>query len=277
MKSTIYTYNEKLNYFTTQIGNQMMCFYLTKTDAKKYKGLLYPGTLIDFEVLDQEKTIDKRKCLRVSHFNKIQIRRTRGLHTIFDIKDIKRDIIKVMWRFKHYLFIDIEMSMPSYYHTGTYQSEIIQVGYILTDKQLNIIKKDEYYIKPAFGRLVSKRTLRFLNIDRSVFKDAKDYNYFYDDLKHMMETYKPKLVVWGRNDILVLKDSYKLHKKDAITAPRQFINLLQIHKNYFNLQSDLGLFKAYETYYNKSLDQSHDAYKDAYITMEVFKYFRSLK
>ena len=178
MKTTIYQYDEKQNCFTCQIGNKMMCFYLTKTDARKYRNLLYPGVLVDFDALDQTKTIDKQKCIRVSHFNKIQTRSNRGLVTLFDIEDLKKDMIKVMWRFKHYLFIDIEMSMPSYYHSGTFQSEIIQVGYILTDKQLNVIKKNNYYIKPAHGRLVSKRTLKFLNIERNVFHKAKDYNYF---------------------------------------------------------------------------------------------------
>lgn len=277
MKILIYEYDDRQNYFTAQVGNKMLCFYLTKADARKYKGLLHPGVLVDFEVLDQTKTLDRQKCMRISHFNKIQKHTNRGLHTLFDVEDLKRDMIKVMWRFKYYLFIDIEMSMPSYYHSGTFQSEIIQVGYILTDKKLNVIKKNNYYIKPAFGRLVSKRTLKFLNIDREVFHKAKEYRYFYNDLKQMIDKYKPKFVVWGRNDILVLNDSYALNKKDALTAPRQFIDLLKIHKNYFNLQSDLGLFKAYETYYNTPLEeQDHDAYKDALIMMEVFKYFRSL-
>lgn len=276
MKTTIYTYNEKLNYFTALVNDRMMCFYLTKSEARKYKNMLFPGALVDFEIYDQSKTIDRLKCYRISHFNKIQSRTPRGLHTIFDIAPIRKDMIKVLWRFKHYLFIDIEMSMPSYYHTGTFQSEIIQVGYILTDKHLNIIKKDQYYIKPANGRLVSKRTLKFLNIRRDVFDTAKPYSYFYEDLKDILKTYKPRLVVWGRGDRLVLNDSYKINKKDALTTSRQFIDLLQIHKNYFNLQSDLGLFKAYETYYNKTLEQSHDAYTDAYVMMEVFKYFRLL-
>ena len=169
------------------------------------------------------------------------------------------------------------MSMPSYYYTGTHQAEIVQVGYLLTDKNLNVIKKDDYYLKPANGRFVSKRTLKFLKVKREVFNTAKEYNYFYEDLKGMLKTYKPKIVVWGKNDILVLKDSYKINKKDALTTSKNFIDLLKIHKNYFNLKEELGLFKAYETYYNKTLTQSHDAYEDAKIMLEVFKYFRKLK
>ncbi len=277
MKSVIKEYNEKLNTFKVIIEDKEKYFYLTKKDAKKYEEMLFSGAFVDFEVSTQEKKIDKISYTRVTHFNKIGFFTERGLKITFDNNLIKEEIIKVMWRFKHYLFIDIEMSMPSYYHTGTHQAEIVQVGYLLTDKNLNVIKKADYYLKPSNGRFVSKRTLKFLNVKREVFNDAKEYDYFYEDLKGMLKTYKPKIVVWGKNDILVLKDSYKINKKDALTTSRSFIDLLKIHKNYFNLKDDLGLFKAYETYYNKSLPQSHDAYEDAKIMLEVFKYFRKLK
>ncbi len=277
MKSVIKEYNPKLNTFKAIIENKEAYFYLTKKDAKKYGEMLFSGAFVDFEVSKQEKKIDKISYTRVSHFNKIGFFTERGLKVTFDINLIKEEIIKVMWRFKHYLFIDIEMSMPSYYHIGTHQAEIVQVGYILTDDNLNIIKKSDYYLKPSKGRLVSKRTLNFLNVKREVFDNAQDYNYFYEDLKSLIKEYKPKLVVWGKNDILVLKDSYKINKKDALTTSRNFIDLLKIHKNYFNLKEDLGLFKAYETYYNENLPQTHDAYQDAKIMLEVFKYFRKLK
>ncbi len=277
MKSVIREYNPKFNTFSAIIDGKEMYFYLTKKDANKYGEMLFSGAFIDFEVSKQQKKIDKILYTRVSHFNKIGFFTQRGLKVTFDINLIKEEIIKVMWRFNHYLFIDIEMSMPSYYHTGTHQAEIVQVGYILTDTDLNVIKKDDYYLRPSNGRLVSKRTLNFLNIERKIFDDAKEYDYFYEDLKGILKEYKPKLVVWGKNDVLVLKDSYKINKKDALTTSRNFIDLLKIHKNYFNLKDDLGLFKAYETYYNKTLPQTHDAYQDAGIMLEVFKYFRKLK
>lgn len=276
MKAIIYSTDIDKNYFTCLINEHLLCFYLTKTDMKKYGDFLSPNAIIDFSVLEQTKTIDKRLCRRVSHFNSIQIRTSKGLQTLFDHKDIQKTLIESMWSYDFLLFIDIEMSMPSYYHSGTYQSEVIQVGYILTNKELNVIKQDGYYIKPSKGRLVSKRTLRFLNIEREVFLEAKEYEDFYEDLKEMMQEYKPKLVVWGQNDILALKDSYQINKKSVLTTPKHFINLAQIHKNYFNLQNDLGLFKAFETYYGKALTQSHDAYKDAYVMMEIFSEFRKL-
>ncbi len=277
MKSIIKEYNQKLNTFSVVIEAKEMYFYLTKKDANKYGEMLFSGAFIDFDVSSEQKKIGKILHTRVSHFNKIGFFTKRGVKVTFDINLIKEEIIKVMWRFKNYLFIDIEMSMPSYYQVGTHQAEIVQVGYILTDAKLNIIKKDDYYLKPSNGKLVSKRTLNFLNIKREVFDDAKDYNYFYEYLKTMMKEYKPKLIVWGKNDILVLKDSYEINKKDALTTSRSFIDLLKIHKNYFNLKDDLGLFKAYETYYNEKLPQSHDAYQDAKIMLEVFKYFRKVK
>ncbi|HHW80058.1 MAG TPA: hypothetical protein GX742_04540, partial [Acholeplasmataceae bacterium] len=52
-----------------------------------------------------------------------------------------------------------------------------------------------------------------------------------------------------------------------------FVDLLKLHKDYFNLRNDVGLFKAYETYYEKNAEQVHDAKADAKITKKVFDAF----
>ena len=135
--------------------------------------MLFAGVFVDFEISAQKRKIKKISYTRVTHFNKIGFFTKRGLKTTFDINLIKEEIIKVMWRFKYYLFIDIEMSMLSYYYTGTHQVEIVQ-WLSLTDKNLNVIKKDDYYLKPANGRFVSKRTLKFLKVKREVFNTAKN-------------------------------------------------------------------------------------------------------
>ena len=88
-----------------------------------------------------------------------------------------------------------------------------------------------------------------------------------------LKKYNPKLVVWGKNDLSALNDSYVLHDKDKLTSDENFIDLLKLHKDYFNLKDDLGLFKAYKTYYDVAFSQAHDAKDDALVTKYVFDAF----
>ena len=99
--------------------------------------------------------------------------------------------------------------------------------------------------------------------------------FFYKDLERVIETYHPKLVVWGKNDISALKDSYEMHQKVSLTYEQDFIDLLKLHKDYYNLKDDLGLFKAFKTYYDVEELQVHDAKDDAAVTKYVFDAFMS--
>ena len=58
-----------------------------------------------------------------------------------------------------------------------------------------------------------------------------------------------------------------------MTDANDFIDLLKLHKDYFNLKDDLGLFKAYQVYYKIDETQAHDAHDDALITKQVFDAF----
>ena len=78
-----------------------------------------------------------------------------------------------------------------------------------------------------------------------------------------------------KNDLTALNDSFILNNKPKITEDHDFIDLLKLHKDYFNLKDDLGLFKAYQTYYGITFDQAHDAKDDAFVTKLVFDAFLS--
>ena len=95
-----------------------------------------------------------------------------------------------------------------------------------------------------------------------------------NELKDILNNYNPKIVVWGKNDIKALNDFYKLHKVSALTNSNNFVDLLRLHKNFFNLKNDLGLFNAYKEYYLEDPIQAHDAIEDAKVTKAVFSAFK---
>ena len=98
---------------------------------------------------------------------------------------------------------------------------------------------------------------------------------FYNDFTNLIKTYNPKMIVWGKNDVITLKSSYKVNKLPSLTTRDSFINLLQVLKTYYNLYDDLGLAKSYEKWVNQKYRQTHDALDDAYVMLEIFKVFKT--
>lgn len=276
MKKIIHKVNEKLGYFEVIVSDKIVYIYLTKRQRKQYNDYLVEGNFVEFTLKDKTKKINKINAHSLNYFITIERKTKRGTKVLYDLNVIRNNILEVLSNFNYYLFMDLEMTMPHYYKTP-FEAEIIQVGYVLTNKNLEVIKKDNYYVTPTKYKKISKRTTNFLNITLDVFDNANEYSYFYEDLKKLINKYHPKIIVWGRNDVLAINKSYKLNDVRQLTKRNDFIDLLNIHKTYYQLDDDLGLFSAYEKYYGKMLNQEHDALDDAKVMMDVFKALRDLQ
>ncbi|NLB85071.1 MAG: hypothetical protein GX794_03030 [Acholeplasmataceae bacterium] len=270
MRHIVYDVDMDNNVFYIILGSKKQAFYLTKNLSKTFGDYIKRGYLIDFEIVNKFKKIGQTKAIQVHHFTKIKSLNPE--YTYYDLSLLKVKMAEVVKKYNYYLFLDFEMTMPGY-KKGPFQTEIIQFGAYLVNKKREVILTRDYYIEPINTDGINKRTKKFLSIDEvEFFQTAKKYRYFYDDLKELMTTYNPIIVTWGKNDRMVLKNSYKLNNLKQITRDRQFIDLLQLHKDYFNLKNDLGLFNAHMQYYpNQYLEQqTHDAKDDALVMMEVF-------
>src|SRR5690606_11048375 len=269
MKAFIHSIDTNNKLFYCVINHKLEAFYLSNRLAKIFLPIIKEGLMIDFEVTEPVKRRVNRNLYTVypvSHFNQIIQLKPRLL--LYDLKTLRQEMKKVLKKYQYYLFLDLEMSMPGY-TKGPHTPEILQVGYILQSKSGEVILDNGYYVVPKNEEALNKRTRKFLNIDDiSFFSKAREYEYFYEDLDKTLKTYKPQIVTWGKNDIQALNISYQLHDLKPLTHDKQFIDLLKLHKDYFNLPNDLGLFDAYKKYYaiDEMPNQDHDARTDAIIT-----------
>ncbi len=271
MKHIIQQIDDKEQVFYLVIEGRKIGFHLTKRLAKTFWLFLDRGVLVDFEIGPRRKRINKSFVYQVSFFR--QIVQLQPYRVYYDIDQLRRDMKDVLAHQKYYLFIDFEMTMPGY-KPKSFIPEIIQAGYMLAQAKGDTIIDEGYYVLPLIDTTLSRRTQKFLKLDELHFyESAIHYDDFYDKLKAIVDEYHPKFVVWGKNDISALNDSYKLHHKQPITENSDFIDLLKLHKDYFNLKDDLGLFRAYQAYYNVEEDQCHDALDDAHVTKQVFDAF----
>lgn len=270
MKRVIHQINETHHYFTCIVDNKAESYYLTKAQAKKFFDYLDVGYIVDFELYNKRKVIDRRFAWQVAYFSAIERPGYRVNKMLYDLSHIRHQMKSILSGFGYLLFLDLEMTMPPYYK-GPFEAEIIQAGYLLRSPEGAVVTSGSLYIKPTKYKKISPRTEKFLKLDESYYELAVDYHIFYDQLRDIMEMYQPKIIVWGKNDMLALRASYVINDVEPLADSHAFVNLLQIHKTYYNLSDDLGLFKAYEIYYHDTYHQTHDALDDAKVTLMVYE------
>ncbi len=237
-------------YFTPEI----YVFLTVSTSKRVHKGYLVQNVISIEKVLSPKKNVPK---------------------VYYDISIIKSGVKRIVNKKCNKLFIDFEMSMPPYSDYKNFVSEIIQVGYILTDNEGHEIERYRNYVKPKIYPVISLRTIKFLHVMQADIDTGIEYIELYSKLKKIKHDYNPMVFVWGKNDQLELNKLNKLHKLNNFTKTMQFMDLLNLHKIYFGLKNDLGLFNAFNMYSDVDLSkQKHDAFEDALVTKQIFDSFK---
>lgn len=261
-------------YFSMEINGRVYYFYLQNNLVKKFKKYLHAGRFVSFECFDESEIILRKRMYKVKHFIKIIRKRYRHQETYYDIDIIRSGIIDLINGMDTMMFLDLEMSMHDWNVSKDFKSEIIQAGYIITDNNGVELMRDSFYIKPTLFKKLTKRTKNFLHITDNDLESGLSYDEFYDRFNFVLDEYNPNIIVWGKNDILSLKDSYILNGKESLEKKCNFVNILQVQKNFFNMKNDLGLFKAQKAYLGDDYHQDHDALEDARVTKDVFFAFK---
>jgi sporulation inhibitor KapD len=271
MRAIVYRVDEVKKIVWIKKRKKLISYTLSNKMAKMYMTVLSEGLLIDFELEHHTSLTHK-----IKHIN--QIISLRPYRIIHDTLQLRKEMFNVINKIHNYVFIDFEMNMPAYGHKGkTFQSEIIQYGYVITNKYFEELERGSSYVFTKSHSILSDRTLKFLKLDLNIYLEtAISYHAFYEKLHYIKETYQPKFVIWGKNDLQVLNESYALHDKEKITKDTDFIDALKLHKDYYDLKDDLGLLAAFNTYYEPLEDQIHDALTDAMMTQHIMKAFKDM-
>lgn len=262
------------------VGSKVEQFSLTRKQMKDFAPYFKVGLFVDFMCDKTPKKKTGMYASNIQYFLRIFRTRFRRPVVFFDVKAIRTSLKKLIEKKQNRMFLDLEFTMPSYNNDPnfSFKAEIIQYGAIIEDPDGKIIHQETNLVWPTNIKSLNGRVFKFLNIDMDDFDKAISYLDFYENMKHIMETYQPAIYVWGKNDFLVLENSYIMHHMESITTRDQFINFLQILKNYFNSKNDIGLFKALALFKDHvDIDeQTHDALIDASVLREVFYEFKKL-
>lgn len=256
-------------------SNKLIYLGLSRKLFKDFGPYLIHKPYIIVNIKEDKKMVINRMGYEVSTFVKIVHPTTKGYNSYYDLKKIQKDIKKLLNQVKYRLFIDLEFSMPSYYQTMQHVPEILQYGILLDNDKGKTIFKDEALVRPQKYYSLNKRTLSFLNLDKKDFIHAVSYRDFYLLINEIIQKYDPKIIAWGKNDILTLEQSFRVNGVLDLDIRSRYIDLMQVIKNYYNIKNDLGLFNTYEKMAQIELEeQDHNAYMDAKIARSIYKTFK---
>jgi len=266
--------DEENRIISLRVRNQVMFFYLQRSILNRVGKYLEISRFIQFVVDENKRVYRGRKVSNIDYFVKVMEIRYRKNIIYYDVSNIQEGTKDLMNSLGTKMFLDLEMSMHPYRQDKNFIQEIIQVGYYLEDKNGKIIEEYNEIIKPTIHKKLTKRTLKFLEITQHEVDNGINYEEFYVHFKQLVMKYAPAIIVWGRNDFLALRESYRINKFPSLKKKTRYINLLKMHKNYFNLKNDLGLFNALKLYSEPNGAQMHNALEDAKATLEIFNGFK---
>ncbi len=263
--------------FEMLIKGKVEFFYLSRSQMKKFSMYLQKGLFVYFTCKAEPTIRGKFKVHEVINFTKMLYMKGNKRTVYFDIDTIKQGVASVLNRGVNKMFLDMEFTMPSYDFNNEkpFVTEIIQYGILIESADGQVLDSDSSLVKPVDPSGLNARTLSFLNLQKEDFKKAITYKTFYKKIKKYMEKYNPIIYVWGKNDIITLDAFYKMHELEPVTARKNFVNLMQLMKNYLGQKSDIGLFNAL-TYLDPTFsdDQGHDALVDASVTSMIYHLFK---
>lgn len=274
---TIRVFSEENRIFEIRDKNRVKFYYLSRSQYKRFKPYLNEGLVVHFTCKETRTNQSGFLVYEVVHFIKMLRHLPRKTIVYYDISTIKQGVKKIFSRDGYRLFLDLEFSMPpyGYVHGNGFVSEIIEYGLYLEDNEGNLITTEWGMIKPRHEIGINSRTIEFLKISENDLRYAPSPYKFYKKFKTLLTAYQPTIYVWGKNDISMLDSFYKENKFVKLAERKNFINLMQVIKNYYGIKTDIGLFNAYEFFNVKQpKEQDHNALNDAVATADIFKLFQ---
>lgn len=253
--------------------DKMVYIHMTNRVLKEFKPYLAKKPFVFLEASEEKVIIDNISCLNLDYFIKIMIPSGKYTKVYFDINDIKNNIKSLVNSLNYKMFLDLEFSWPIPY--SHMPAEILQYGYVIIDKDDKIVEEGTQLVKPLRNTSLNKGTLEFLHHEYNDFDNACPYIEFYQMLERIIKQYDPKIIAWGRNDVIALEQSFRINHLHPLDVRNRYINLMQVMKNYYSYKKEMGLFSTFqELTGGEEQEQAHDAYEDAMIAEKIFVIFK---
>lgn len=158
-------------------------------------------------------------------------------------------------------------------NVSRYPFEIIQIGAIKLDEQLNTLETFNTYVKPTFYGAINSFITELTSITMNQLIREETFPSVYKNYMDFIQTKEAIFIIWGMSDIKELFRNVNYHALENDLLPRQFINIQPYVSKYLGLSAKklLKLEDATNQLQIPILVPFHNALNDAYYTAEIFK------
>lgn len=258
-----------------EYDGRLLYLYMTRKVFKDFGPYFYHNPYIFVDIDNQPRKYGKYFVYDINYFVKVVEPAKRERKIFYDIFTIKKGVKKLLDKINYKMFLDLEFSLPAYYQSMPHVAEIVQYGIVIEDKDGNIVFEDSNLVNPKKKYSLNSRTLKFLSRTRDEYDNAIEYIEFYELLEKIIKEYNPKIIAWGRSDMLALEQSFQVNKVKPLQIRKKYVNIMQVIKNYYNFKEEMGLFQTYQEMSGEQLKpQIHDALEDAMLTREIYRMFK---
>lgn len=151
--------------------------------------------------------------------------------------------------------------------------EIIQIGAVKLDQNLNTINTFQRYVKPTMYPDISPFITELTGITTEQLLSEETFPLVLSDFAKFAEGSDTVFCIWGMADLKELYRNIEYHKLDKNLLSKRYINLQPYASLHFNL-SQKKLMKLKTTVEQLGIPlvySFHNALYDAHYTAEVFK------
>lgn len=187
----------------------------------------------------------------------------------------------------HYIVLDLEFNQGfdiknnETVNNPSCPFEIIQIGAVKMDEDLNIVESFNEFIKPQIYTDIHPYVAEITGINKNRLKHALCFNEAYEKFKQFLGCSENIFCVWGLVDITELFRNIKFYSLEHSSISKKYINLQHHASKYFGCPRgiNIGLSNAVSILELEEIYKFHDALGDAYYTSEIFKniYNRNIK
>ena len=154
-------------------------------------------------------------------------------------------------------------------------NEVIEIGAVKLDENLEVIDTLRIYIKPKLYKQIHPKVKKKTKITISKLSNASPFKQAIKDFANWI---KPEYILccWGRDDILTLKRNCEYHKLNCDWISK-YIDVQHMITEYLNHPHSIGLKDALGKFNISIEDQLHDALNDAAYTAKLIQASDCLK
>ena len=171
----------------------------------------------------------------------------------------------------NYLVVDFEFTFYKrpVGRPRAFFAEIIEIGAVKLDENLNECGKLQNFVKPHFFPKHAKDAMDFCMITDADMKKAITFPAMLEKMSEMYEAGNTLFVAWGDSDYKVLAEGCSRHKLENPVLQADYLDLAEAYKLWRGEENTPGLKTAITEMDVTADGLAHTAFDDAYNTGKV--------